>query len=170
MKRKVDEKEVRALLKELRRRIPGLTLRTTLIVGFPGETEAQYQKLADWVEETEFDRLGVFTYSQEEGTQAALMKDQVAKKTKEKRRDHLMTIQQKISARKNAQLKGKSIAVLVDQLSVSSGGYPFMGRTEGQALEIDGNVFLRGRDVRVGTFVNAKVSQTAEYDLFAEII
>jgi ribosomal protein S12 methylthiotransferase len=110
MDRKTDEHEVRTLVKKLRTMIPGITLRTSLIVGFPGETQAQFEKLKDFVREMEFDRLGVFTYSQEEGTKAALMPNQVSDKVKKQRQEEIMLLQQEISNRRNAQAVGKSCA------------------------------------------------------------
>ena len=167
MDRKVDEDEVRNLIRKLRTRIPGITLRTTLIVGFPGETEAQFEKLKDFVTEMEFDRLGVFTYSQEEGTKAAQMPNQIDDKTKRRRRDELMMVQQQISNRRNQQSVGQTIRVLIDHPTKEKN--MFVGRTEGQAMEIDGNVFVTGKDILPGQFTTVKVNKALEYDLFANV-
>jgi ribosomal protein S12 methylthiotransferase len=169
MKRKVDEGEVRGLIQKLRSSIPGLTLRTTLIVGFPGETDAQFKKLVEFVKETEFDRLGVFTYSQEEGTVAAKMENQISQKVKKQRQDQIMGLQQKISLRRNKALVGKQMKILIDRKANTKGGYSYVGRTEGQALDIDGNVFLKGENLQVGSFVKAQIEKSSEYDLFASV-
>lgn len=165
MDRKVDEGEVKNLVRKLRKNIPGIILRTTLIVGFPGETEQQFEKLKDFVREMEFDRLGVFTYSQEEGTVAALMPNQIDDKTKQRRREELMLLQQEISNRKNIEAVGKTIQVLIDHGTKEKN--MFVGRTEGQAMEIDGNVFITGENLKPGQFVQVKINKALEYDLFA---
>lgn len=165
MDRKVDEGEVKNLVRKLRKNIPGIILRTTLIVGFPGETEQQFEKLKDFVREMEFDRLGVFTYSQEEGTVAALMPNQIDDKIKQRRREELMLLQQEISNRKNIEAIGKTIQVLIDHPTKEKN--MFVGRTEGQAMEIDGNVFITGENLKPGQFVQVKVNKALEYDLFA---
>lgn len=165
MDRKVDEGEVKNLVRKLRKNIPGIILRTTLIVGFPGETEQQFEKLKDFVREMEFDRLGVFTYSQEEGTVAALMPNQIDDKTKQRRREELMLLQQEISNRKNIEAIGKTIQVLIDHGTKEKN--MFVGRTEGQAMEIDGNVFITGENLKPGQFVQVKINKALEYDLFA---
>ncbi len=168
MQRKVDEKETRALLAELKSSIPNLTLRTALIVGFPGETEEQFEKLVRFVEETEFDRLGVFVYSREEGTKAALLSNQVSESVKNRRQDRIMRIQQQISLRKNRAHVGKEMEILVDRKLEGNADYTHAGRTEGQAPDIDGMVLLRGKGVKTGRFVRARITAAAEYDLFAE--
>lgn len=165
MDRKTDENEVRTLVKKLRAMIPGITLRTTLIVGFPGETQAQFEKLKDFVREMEFDRLGVFTYSQEEGTKAAMMPNQIDDKVKKQRQEEIMLIQQEISARRNKQSVGKTIRVLIDHPTKDKN--MFVGRTEGQAMEIDGNVFIEGENLKAGEFIDVKINKSLEYDLFA---
>lgn len=165
MDRKVDEDEVRNLIRKLRSSIPDITLRTTLIVGFPGETEAQFEKLKDFVREMEFDRLGVFTYSQEEGTKAAQMPNQIDDKTKKRRRDELMMIQQEISNHRNQMAVGQTMQVLIDYSTKDKN--MFVGRTEGQAMEIDGNIFVTGENITPGQFTKVKVNKALEYDLFA---
>jgi len=167
MRRKVDEREVRGLLEKLKSSIPGLALRTTLIVGFPGESAEQFGRLVDFVKEYEFNRLGVFTYSQEERTAAAKMPGQIPTKVKKERRNRIMAIAQKISARKNLEKLGRVFDVLIDRALESPNGYSHVGRTEGQALDIDGQVFVAGASMRPGTFVRAKVEKAGPYDLFA---
>ena len=165
MDRKTDENEVRSLVKKLRKMIPGITLRTSLIVGFPGETQAQFEKLKDFVREMEFDRLGVFTYSQEEGTKAAMMVNQISEKVKKQRQEEIMILQQEISSRRNAKMIGTTMRVLVDHATKEKN--LFVARSEGQALEIDGNVFVTGANLQPGSFVDVKINQSLEYDLFA---
>jgi ribosomal protein S12 methylthiotransferase len=165
MDRKTDENEVRTLVKKLRQMIPGITLRTSLIVGFPGETQAQFEKLKDFVREMEFDRLGVFTYSQEEGTKAAMMPNQISDKVKKQRQEEIMLMQQEISNRRNAQAVGKTMRVMIDFPTKEKN--MFVARSEGQAMEIDGNVFVTGENLTPGSFVDVKINKSLEYDLFA---
>ena len=167
MDRKTDENEVRTLVKKLRAMIPGITLRTSLIVGFPGETQAQFEKLKDFVREMEFDRLGVFTYSQEEGTKAATMPNQISDKVKKQRQEEIMLLQQEISNRRNAQAVGATMRVLIDKATKEKN--MFVARSEGQAMEIDGNVFVTGENLQAGQFVDVKINKALEYDLFATI-
>lgn len=170
MRRKVDETETRSLLTKLRTSIPDLTLRTTLIVGFPGETEKQFEKLVDFVKEMEFNHLGVFTYSQEEGTGAARMPNQLSQKVKNERRDEIMKVQQAISKRRNQSWVGREVELLVDKPLAKKNGYSFEARTEGQTLEIDGSTFLKASGDPVGRIVRAKITKAAEYDLFAQLL
>ena len=142
----------------------GLTLRTTLITGFPGETEDQFRELLDFVEEAEFDRLGAFAYSPEEGTPAARMKDQVPEEIRQERLDRLMTLQQKISLRKNRQRIGKTERVLVTDVN---GEGLALGRSSREAPEIDGEIvfsFSEGTPA-VGSFVSVRITEAETYDL-----
>ncbi|HWE28588.1 MAG TPA: 30S ribosomal protein S12 methylthiotransferase RimO [Polyangia bacterium] len=168
-------KTTRALVKKIRERIPGVTLRTTFIVGHPGETDDAFARLADFVKEAEFDRVGVFTYSNEDGTHAAKLADElglVSGKDMEKRRREIMRIQRKISRTKMKQQIGRDLEVLVEGPSEES-EYLLVGRHEGQAPEIDGSVFLAlGDDVkppRTGDLVRARVTGYADYDLAATV-
>jgi ribosomal protein S12 methylthiotransferase len=168
MRRNVTERETRDLLTKLRAKIPGLTIRTTLLVGFPGETEVQFEKLLKFVEEAEFERLGVFTYSNEDGTAAANLPDPVEPDVKNERRDRVMTLQQKISAKKNAALVGKEVDVLIDRAFHRAGGYTHVGRSQGHAIEIDGSVYVRAKNLAAGQFARVKITESSEYDLFGE--
>jgi ribosomal protein S12 methylthiotransferase len=168
-------KTTRALVKKIRERIPGVTLRTTFIVGHPGETDDAFRRLADFVREAEFDRVGVFTYSNEDGTHAAKLADElglVSGKDMEKRRREIMRIQRKISRTKMKTQIGRELEVLVEGPSEES-EYLMVGRHEGQAPEIDGSVFLAlGDDVkapRTGDLVRARVTGYADYDLAATV-
>ena len=175
MRRGYGEKAVRELVERARARIPGLTLRTTFIVGHPGETETAFRKLCDFVREAELDRVGVFNYSQEEGTTAALLPNRVPKKEVDARRRELLRIQRDISKKKLRALRGSEIEVLVEGPSDES-EYLLMGRHEGQAPEIDGQVYLSLGDasgdasLAPGTIVRAKVTHSAEYDLAATVV
>ena len=166
-------KTARALVEKIRGRIPGVTLRTTLIVGHPGETDEAFQRLSEFVEESEFDRLGVFTYSKEEGTHSATLDAiDVPAKVAEQRRRALMRIQRRISKRKMKALVGRELAVLVEGASDES-EFLLEGRHAGQAPEIDGKVFLAlGESVvtpRPGDLVRAHIDSFADYDLAATV-
>ncbi|MCB0272970.1 MAG: 30S ribosomal protein S12 methylthiotransferase RimO [Bdellovibrionales bacterium] len=170
MDRKVNEKETIELLQKLRSRIPHLILRTGMIVGFPGETQAQYEKLKNFIKEIEFDRLGVFTYSQEEGTKAATMDGQLDEKTKHARKDDLMRMQQEISHRRNQSWIGKEMDVLIDHMFDHEGAPVFIGRFEGQALDIDGHVQIFDENLTIGDFYKVKITDASEYDLVGELV
>ncbi|HSN32280.1 MAG TPA: radical SAM protein, partial [Ideonella sp.] len=168
-------KTSRALVEKIRARIPGVTLRTTFIVGHPGETEDAFARLVEFVREAEFDRVGVFTYSNEEGTHAAKLAAELGEiphKEMERRRRELMRIQRSISRKKMKAMVGRELAVLVEGPSEES-EYLWSGRHEGQAPEIDGGVFLALADgvkaPRQGDVVSARVTGYADYDLAATI-
>lgn len=166
-------KTSRALVKKIRERIPGVTLRTTFIVGHPGETDEAFQRLCDFVEEAEFDRVGVFTYSVEEGTHSATLDGRVPEKVMEQRRRALMRLQRKISRKKMKAMVGRELEVLVEGPSDES-EYLLVGRHQGQAPEIDGNVFLGLDDgvkaPRRGDVVRARVTAFADYDLSGSVV
>ena len=172
MRRNIKRDAQRELLARLRQ-VPGMVLRTTFIVGFPGETDADFRELCDWVEEVEFDRVGVFTYSREENTPAGQMDDQVEPHVMEERRDHLMAIQQEISERKNQQLVGQRLQVLVDGVS-DEHEYVYEGRYYGQAPEIDGVVYLsydEGAELASpGSMVEVEIEEASAYDLKGWVI
>lgn len=170
MDRKVDEQETIDLLKKLRAKIPGLILRTGMIVGFPGETKDQYEKLKDFIREIEFDRLGVFTYSQEEGTKAATMPNQIEEEIKHERKEDLMLMQQEISNRRNQTWIGKELDVLIDHSFEHEGQPVYIGRFEGQALDIDGNVQIFADNLPIGEFAKVKITQAMDYDLIGEVV
>ncbi len=153
----------RRLFGKLRDRIPNLTLRTTFIVGFPGETDEHFQNLRDFVAEVEFDRMGVFTYSAEEGTPAAQLDGQVPKKVSAARRDELMRLQQSISLKKNEAWINRELKVLVE----NTRGADVIGRSQRDAPEIDGSITIKNCKAIPGTFVNTKVSEAQYYDLTA---
>lgn len=160
---------------KLRRAIPEITLRTSLIVGFPGETEEEFRELLDFVEEAQFDRLGVFKYSVEEGTAAAIMGDQIPEEEKESRWQEVMELQAEISRRKNESLIGTIQHVMVDAHDVES--KRFIGRTQAHAPEVDGVVYLEKgytngvrTEMRPGEMVDVRINQALDYDLIGAIL
>jgi ribosomal protein S12 methylthiotransferase len=176
MRRGYGERVVRELCERVRARVPGATLRTTFIVGHPGESEQAFARLCDFVREAELDRVGVFNYSKEEGTVAALLPGRLPQKEIDARRRELLRIQRGISKRKLRALRGREIEVLVEGPSDES-EYLLMGRHEGQAPEIDGQVYLslpetagEAAPPAAGAIVRAKVTHSAEYDLAATIV
>jgi ribosomal protein S12 methylthiotransferase len=169
MNRPPLERRIPDLIDWVRREIPGVVLRTSLIVGFPGETEQKFQRLLDFVREAQFDRLGVFSYSPEEGTPAASFKGQVQDRIKNRRSRRIMLLQKRISLKKQKALVGSRIPVLVER----PGGSPdilWQGRNRGQAPEVDGVTFLTKGRARPGEIVNMRVLDVAPYDLFGEIL
>lgn len=171
MGRRGSKQEILALIEKLRNRIPEMTIRTSLIVGFPGETEKEFNNLLDFVRQAQFDRLGVFTYSQEEGTPAAKMPNQVAEEVKEERYEQIMELQQKISLERNQKWVGREVDVLVDEIREEEGEKLVVGRTERDAPEIDGLIYVRDvkdTNVEVGEFIRVQVSGAYEYDLIGE--
>jgi len=164
MKRQITNKETRELIAVARSSVPNLALRTTMLVGFPGESESEFQELCKFVQATKFDRLGVFTYSHEEGTAAYTLKDDVAAAEKERRASSLMEIQRSISLSKNETLIGQDMKVLIDRRE----GPFYYGRTEFDSPEVDNEIIISANTyLRIGDFVNAKVTDATEYDLHA---
>lgn len=166
MGRRVKGREIRNLLEKIRISIPKISLRSTFIVGFPGEKENQFQLLLNFVKEIQFDHLGAFKYSSEEGTPASRLPHSIPEKVKEERLRTLMEIQKKISLKKYQQLVGQKKLVLVDGAPQEKGF--FRGRLQTQAPEIDGSVYLKGK-ASLGDWVEAKITQALPYDLFAQI-
>ncbi len=158
MQRETSGDYIRDLLKRIRAGIPGITIRTTFIVGFPGETEADVAELAGFIRETKFERLGVFRYSQEEGTRGAKMPDQIPAKVKEARWHTLMGLQRQIAAEVSKSYVGKTLKVLVEE--------PGVARGEADAPDIDGRVYVP-RDLPVGEFAEVKITGYQDYDLLA---
>ncbi len=168
MARKSSLEQLKERLGTLRQQIPDIALRTTLIVGFPGETEEDFQILYDFVKEMRFDRLGVFTYSQEEGTPAALYEDQIAEEVKVKRRDAIMALQHGISQELTAQKVGKFMRVLIEGKITDEDVY--IGRTYQDAPDIDGEVFVEyDGELMSGDFVDVEITESNDYDLIGEI-
>ncbi len=169
MNRRGDEDSLRALIKKIREKVPGIILRTTLITGFPGETEEKFSRLAEFVNDMEFDRLGCFAYSAEEGTPAAEMEGQLDDDVKEHRADIIMEQQMLITAKKNNELIGKTIEVVTE--GYDRYGECYFGRSAADAPEIDGKIFFTspGKRQVPGKFVKVKIADMLDYDLIGEI-
>lgn len=168
MGRRGSSNEIKNLLEKLRRRIPDITLRTSLIVGFPGETEEDFDELADFIKKYRFDRLGIFMYSREEGTPAAKMKQQVPAALKKIRYKKLMQLQNQISRELNSEKLGKTLTVLVE--GVAEDGIFYYGRSCHEAPDIDGLVyFTSGEPLEINEFVDVKILEAGEYDLTGEV-
>lgn len=165
MRRHTTRQEIETLIETLRTKIPGLALRTTVMVGFPGETEKDFRELLHFVEQTRFERLGVFAYSSEEGTEAALWRDSVAKKKKQERQNIVMETQAIIAGEHNAALIGRNARVLVDELMTET--RQSVARTAWDAPEIDNTVIVEG-NLEPGRFYTVKIEGADTYDLFAQ--
>jgi ribosomal protein S12 methylthiotransferase len=169
MNRKVTGAKIREVIAQSRLIIPDVALRTSLIVGFPGETPKRFEKLLDFVRDTKFDHLGVFIYSQEEGTAAAKLKAQISEKEKERRRESIMNEQATISNAINKSLIGSTQEVLIEEKS-DRPDYNFIGRCRRQAPEIDGITYVKGTRLKIGSIVKCKITACDDYDLFGETI
>jgi len=166
MKRQEREKKVRSMLDEIRLIIPGVALRTTFITGFPGETEAHFGHMLDFLQEIQFDHVGVFTYSHEEGTTAFDYADDVPQKIKQQRKDQLMNLQKEISLQKNQAKIGQVHPVLVEGVDGEE-SYLVTGRLPTQAPEIDGQVIIEASDVEPGMIVPMRIISATDYDVVA---
>ncbi len=169
MARAKSGKQVKDVLARIRTAIPDATIRTTLIVGFPGETEENFQELRDFVEEFKFDYAGVFKYSREEDTVAYKLPNQVDEEVKERRYADLVNLQSEIAEKKNRKLLGSIVDVMIDGVSTES-EYLLEGRIRGQALEIDGKVLTTDGTARPGEIVKVKIEQNFEYDFIGPIV
>jgi ribosomal protein S12 methylthiotransferase len=168
MGRRTNKAELVETIGKLRKEIPDITIRTTLISGFPGETEEDHKAMLAFVDEMEFDRLGVFPYSPEEGTRAAEMENQVPEEVKERRRDEIMELQQEISYEKNQELVGQVIPVLVEGYLFEDDIY--VGRSKKDAPKVDGCVFVRSpEEIVSGTFVEVRITEANEYDVIGDV-
>lgn len=168
MKRGTTKQKTIDLVNMIRDKVPTITLRTTLIAGFPGETEKDHEEMLKWVEETRFDRLGVFNYSHEENTSAFLLNDDVPAIVKQQRAEAVMEVQQGISFEINQKKVGNTYKVLVDR---KEGNY-FVGRTEADSPEVDNEVLIEAKNdfVRIGDFANVKIDKAEEFDLYGKLI
>lgn len=167
MNRRITKEEIMDLIERLRAKVPHLCLRTTLIVGYPNETEEQFTALEDFVVQTKFDRMGAFTYSPEEGTAAFKLEDNIPEEEKSERLNRLVDIQQAISLSLNQAKVGKVFKVLIDRLE----GDFWVGRTEFDSPEVDNEVLIpANQEAQVGCFVNAKITAAEEFDLYADIV
>ena len=169
MRRAGSSAHVKRLLEDLRSQFPHLTLRTTFLVGFPGETEQDFLELEAFIQEQHFDRVGIFSFSREEGTHSFDLDKQVPENIQEERRSHLYNIQKDISKKNLKKYLGKKIEVLVEGVSEES-EWLLEGRFAGQAPEIDGTVYINDGKANPGDFVNIQVEQTGEHDLVGGIV
>ena len=169
MNRKSDSKSIELLIKKLRKEIPNVVIRTTVMVGFPGETNDDFDKLYDFIKEAKFDRLGAFSYSKEEGTSASKMPNQVHPSTKRSRYNKIMNIQKEISEKLQKNMIGKELEVLIETKTFDN--KYFVGRSYREVPEIDGVIYVKMTDKSLeGKFVKVKVVDATEYDLIAEIV
>lgn len=168
MRRNITNAQTRELIHHIRERIPSIAIRTTMLVGFPNETEKDFDELKSFIEDMRFDRLGVFTYSHEESTRAYDLEDNIPQELKEQRAAELMSVQEGISFDLNQQKIGKTYKVLFDR---KEGGY-FIGRTEFDSPEVDNEVLVDANSqyVRVGDFARVKITRAEEFDLYGEIV
>ena len=168
MRRGTTREKTEELVQSIRDRVPGIALRTTLISGYPGETEADFQEMYDWVERSRFDRLGIFTYSHEDNTHAFEFNDDVPQKVKQERADIIMELQSGISHELNQLKVGQTFKTLIDR---AEGNY-FIGRTEFDSPEVDNEVLLnKSKDyVRIGDFVDVKIDSADHFDLFGTVV
>ncbi len=169
MGRRTSKEQLEEVIGKLRKAIPDIAIRTTLITGFPGETQEQHQELVDFVDEMEFDRLGVFTYSPEEDTPAAEMEGQISEEVKEDRQAELMELQQEIAFEQAENMVGKEILVMIEGKVADENAY--VGRTYKDAPNVDGLIFVNtDEELMSGDFARVKVTGAAEYDLIGELI
>ncbi len=168
MRRQITRDETRRLLDDIRQRVPDIALRTTFLVGFPGERDADFETLLDFVEEQRFDRVGVFQYSHEEGTRAYALHDDVPPELKAERAEQLMEVQREISMEKNEAKVGQTLKVLFDRKE----GHYFVGRTEADSPEVDNEVRVEARRnyVRVGDFAQVRITIADAYDLYGTVV
>jgi ribosomal protein S12 methylthiotransferase len=167
MRRGITKRRTYEILNKIKEQVPGITLRTTILVGHPGETEADFEELKQFVLDFQFDRLGVFTYSHEENTHAHSLEDDIPAEVKQKRAEELMALQEEISIQKNKAKIGKTLKVIFDR---KEGNY-FIGRTEADSPEVDNEVLVEATNafVRLGDFANVKITQAESFDLIGEV-
>tara|TARA_Y100000589_G_scaffold331882_2_gene387633 strand:- start:14200 stop:15435 length:1236 start_codon:yes stop_codon:yes gene_type:complete len=169
MRRGITKEKTTKLISDIRKQIPEIAIRTTIIVGFPGETEKDFEELKEWIKEMRFERLGVFTYSHEENTHAYSLEDDVPEEVKQQRAEELMAVQEEISYELNQQKIGKTFKVLIDKVE---GDY-YIGRTEYDSPEVDNEVLIKKDEntyLRIGDFVNVRIDSADSFDLFASVI
>lgn len=168
MRRGTTQAKTNALLQKMREKVPGMAIRTTLIVGYPGETEEDHQTLLDWIREQRFDRLGVFAYSHEENTHAYLLEDNVPEDEKQRRVDEVMSLQMNISRELNQSKVGQKYRVIIDRKE----GQYFIGRTEYDSPDVDNEVLIPAEDIylKIGDFCTVQIVDAHDYDLIAEVV
>jgi ribosomal protein S12 methylthiotransferase len=167
MKRQITREEMEDLVAEIRYRLPGICLRTTLIAGFPGETRDDVEELKTFLQKMRFDRVGIFTYSHEEGTSAHELIDNIPAEEKEERAQEIMEVQQEISLEKNQEKVGKTFKVLIDKKEAGR----YLGRTEFDSVEVDNEVIIQGKKkLTVGEFIQVKITKAYDYDIEGEVV
>jgi ribosomal protein S12 methylthiotransferase len=166
MKRQITRNEMEELIVSIREKVPGICLRTTLIAGFPGETQDDVKELKYFLQKQRFDRVGIFTYSHEEGTSAFGLEDNIPSAEKERRAQEVMEVQQEISYEKNAEKIGNVFKVLIDKKEAGR----YLGRTEFDSVEVDNEVVVHGNNLTIGEFVDVKITKAYDYDLEGEIV
>jgi ribosomal protein S12 methylthiotransferase len=167
MKRQITREEMEDLVGEIRMRMPDMCIRTTLIAGFPGETRDDVEELKSFLQKMRFDRVGIFTYSHEEGTSAHNLVDDVPAAEKEERAQEIMEVQQEISLEKNQEKVGKTFKVMIDKRE--SGRY--IGRTEFDSVEVDNEVIIASKKkLAIGEFVQVKITKAFDYDIEGEVV
>ena len=167
MRRPGNEETLRNLIAHIRERVPNVTLRTTLITGFPGETKEQFNRLGDFVHDMQFDRLGCFAYSEEDGTPAAEFEDQIDEEVRAHRAEIIMEQQTEVSAEKNAAKIGQRMTAVIEGYDKWAECY--FGRTMADAPDIDGKIFIRSdRALKLGEYITVEVFDTMDFDLLAE--
>ena len=166
MQRKINKEKTLELLDNIRSRIPNISFRTSFIVGFPGETEEDFDDLYDFIKEQRFDRIGVFTYSHEEGTGAFRYEDDVPEEIKQERMNILMSLQQKVSESINKEKIGQTFKVLIDRKQDEF----FVGRTEADSPEVDNEVIIKSDNLEIGEFYQIEVTDAGEYDLIGKVV
>jgi ribosomal protein S12 methylthiotransferase len=168
MRRGTTKEKTTKLIHEFRKAVPDMAIRTTLIVGYPGETEADYQLLKEWIKDMRFERLGCFTYSHEENTHAYNLVDDVPEDLKQERANEIMEIQSQISWELNQQKIGKVFNVVIDR---KEGNY-FVGRTEFDSPDVDNEVLIDATKnyLKTGEFAKVRITEAADFDLFAEVV
>jgi ribosomal protein S12 methylthiotransferase len=167
MKRHITREEMEDIISEIKYKIPGICLRTTLISGFPGETQDDVEELKMFLQKIRFDRVGIFSYSHEEGTTAFFLEDNVPSEIKEKRAQEIMEVQQEISYQKNIEKIGHTFKVIVDKKEAGK----YLGRTEFDSVEVDNEVIIKSnKNLSIGNFVNVKITNAYDYDLEGEVV
>jgi ribosomal protein S12 methylthiotransferase len=167
MKRQITREEMEKLVGNIRAMLPGICLRTTLIAGFPGETEADVEELKDFLQRMQFDRVGIFTYSHEEGTSAYELVDDVPADVKQARAQEIMEVQQEISYEKNLAKVGQTFKVLIDKKEAGR----YLGRTEFDSVEVDNEVIVAATEkLEPGQFYMVKITKAYDYDLEGEVV
>ncbi len=169
MRRGITKQKTIDIVNQIRDKVPGIALRTTLIAGYPGETEKDHEEMLEWVAKTRFDRLGIFTYSHEENTHAHLLKDDVSAKVKKQRADSVMKVQQEISFELNQQKINQTFKTIIDR---KEGEY-FIGRTEFDSADVDNEVLIKADNsiyLSPGSFVDVKITEATDFDLYGKLV